>query len=43
MGSGKDYEDWKAFPTGDELRNKNNSKTLLPLTLPVREKKRTYM
>lgn len=43
MGSGKDYGNWKAFPTGGELRNENNSKTWLPLSLPVMEKKRIYM
>lgn len=40
MGSGKDYENWKAFPAGDELRNENNPKPWLPLSLPVMEKKK---
>lgn len=41
MGSGKDCEDWKVFPTGEELKKKKRErkKTWLALTLPVKERR----
>lgn len=41
MGSGKGYENWKAFPIGDELKNKKPPETWLPLSLPVMGGKKT--